>query len=128
MAVVYFFFQPQDTHPSSRLPFREKWRQLDLLGTAIVIVCIACLLLALQWGGSRYAWSSWKIILLLAMFAILAIAFVVVQVVRQELATVPPRIIKRRSVASSAWYVFTAGAAMNVMEYYVSSHIFPSRP
>lgn len=119
IAVVYFFFQSQDTHPSSRLLFKDKWRQLDILGTAVVIVGIACLLLALQWGGSRYAWSNWRLVLLLILFGGLTIAFVVIQIIRQERGTVPPRIIKKRSVASSAWFVFTAGAAMNVMEYYL---------
>lgn len=65
--------------------------------------------------------------MLIALFAVFALIFIVLQAEWKDNATVPPRIIGHRSVASSAWFVFAAGAGVNVMEYYVSpSHSFLS--
>jgi len=94
---------------------------MDLLGTAILIPGVVCLLLALQWAGSVYKWSSSLIIVLLVISAIAAVVFISIQIWKKDNATVPPRIIKQRSVACSACYVFHAGGALNVFQYYVST-------
>lgn len=39
------------------LPLSEKIKKLDLIGTAIFVPCVMCLLLALQMGGTTYAVS-----------------------------------------------------------------------
>lgn len=44
---------------------------LDYIGTGIMIGCIACLVLGLQWGGSKYAWSSGPVVATLVVFAAL---------------------------------------------------------
>lgn len=53
--------------------------QLDLLGAALVIPAIVCLLLALQWGGATYPWNSSRVIGLFVGAVILGILFVIVQ-------------------------------------------------
>ena len=78
-----------------------------------------CLLLALQWGGSTYAWSDGRIIALLVIFGVLAIVFVAIQSWKQETATVPPRIIKQRSIAAGFCFSLCLGASMIVMIYYL---------
>ncbi|KAF3492119.1 azole resistance protein 1 [Arthroderma uncinatum] len=99
--------------------WQQKLGQMDLLGTAILVPGIVCLLLALQWGGSLYKWNTAPPIALLAAAGAAGLAFVIVQVWKQESATVPPRIIKQRSVACSACYVFHAGGALNVTQYFI---------
>jgi hypothetical protein len=69
------------------VPFGAKIAQLDIPGNTLFIASIICLLLALQWGGVTYAWSSWRIILLFVLFGLLLAAFVVVQVFMGEMAT-----------------------------------------
>jgi MFS family permease len=59
---------------------REKIMQLDLLGTSALVPGTVCLLLALQWGGSTYAWGEWRIVLLLVLASVLLVAFVLVQI------------------------------------------------
>ena len=78
-----------------------------------------CLLLALQWGGSTYAWKDGRIIALLVLFGVLAIAFIAIQFWKQETATVPPRIFKQRSIASGFWFSLCLGAAMIALIYYL---------
>jgi hypothetical protein len=92
---------------------------MDLPGTAVFLPCVICLLLALQWGGSKYAWNSGRIIALLVITGVLAVAFIFIQYKQQENATVPPRIFKKRSILGSAWFGAMLGAAFFVMIYFI---------
>ena len=47
MAAVFFFFQNPE-RKESKLTFKEKIAQIDLLGAGFLIAAIICLLLALQ--------------------------------------------------------------------------------
>lgn len=96
-----------------------KLMQLDPIGNLAFFPGIICLILALQWGGTTYAWSSARIIVLLVLAALLIIAFAAIQVWKKDAGTVPPRIVKMRSIAASIWFAFFNGAAMMVMIYYL---------
>lgn len=98
----------------------QKINELDLLGTFFFLPSIVCLLIGLQWGGSRYEWGSARIVVLLVFAALLAAAFIAVQIWKQEKATVPPRIIKQRSIAFGTWFSFWLGAGYFLLIYYVS--------
>lgn len=99
--------------------WREQLSKLDLHGTALFLPAIICLLLALQWGGSKYAWGSGRIIALLVLFVVLICGFIGVQIWKQELATVPPRIFKNRNVWGSAWFGAMLGACFFVLVYFL---------
>ncbi|ETI26875.1 hypothetical protein G647_09974 [Cladophialophora carrionii CBS 160.54] len=119
MVVIVFFFQSPPRKAEAKVPLRERVHQLDLGGTALFIVDIIVCLLALQWGGSTYAWSSWRIILCLTLFGILTIAFVIWQYFMKEFGTIPFNIISQRSVAAASWFAFTLGGAFFVLIYWV---------
>ena len=118
VGIVLFFKSPERKNEES-IGFRERAKQFDPIGTLFFIPCIICLLLALQWGGSKYPWSDGKIIALFVVFGVLAIAFVGVQLWKQETATVPPRILKKRSIAFGSWFVFCLGASFFIFIYYI---------
>ncbi|KAF2474665.1 MFS general substrate transporter [Lindgomyces ingoldianus] len=118
-AFIIPFFNVPRRGKKSGATWKEQLEKFDLYGTAVFLPCIVCLLLALTWGGSRYDWNSGRIIALLVIFAVLAIAFVAIQVWRQENATVPPRIFKNRNVWGSAWFGAMVGAAFFVVVYYL---------
>lgn len=103
------------THKS----LREQISQLDPIGTAFFFPGIICLLLALQWGGSTYAWNNGRIIALLVIFGICICAFIAVQVWKGDLATVPPHIIKQRSIAAAFWYSICNGGTLMIVIYYL---------
>lgn len=94
-------------------------KQLDIIGTAIFIIDVVVILLALQWGGATYAWNSWRIILLFVIFGVLTIAFIGLQWYMKENATVPFNIISQRSVASACAWAFFLGAAFFILIYWV---------
>lgn len=60
-----------------RLPRHERRRRLDMAGAALMMAASTALLLAMTWGGTRYAWGSPPILCLLAFSAALWAAFVV---------------------------------------------------
>ena len=53
--------------------------QFDPIGTILFVPAIVCLLLALQWGGTTYDWSSGRIIALIVVFATCLVLFCMVQ-------------------------------------------------
>lgn len=57
MAVVTFLLKIPD-RPTTKVPVKEKIRQLNLLGFAALLPGVVCLCLALQWGGSKYQVSQ----------------------------------------------------------------------
>lgn len=116
---IAFFFQNPDRAAVADLGWAARVKEFDLEGTAAFIPAIICLLLALQWGGTQYAWGSWRIILLFVLFAVLIAAFIGIQVWKKDQATVPPRIIKKRSVWAAAWYAFGLGAAFMLLVFYL---------
>lgn len=100
--------------------FKKKIWQLDPLGTFCFLPGIICILLALQWGGVKYPWNSGRIIALFVIGGLLFIIFVGIQIWLQDGATVPPRIIKQRSIAAGFVFCICIGAALMVMVVYVS--------
>ncbi|KIW77427.1 hypothetical protein Z517_09873 [Fonsecaea pedrosoi CBS 271.37] len=96
-----------------------KVKQLDPLGNLVFFPGIICLILALQWGGTTYSWDNARVIVLLVLCAVLCLAFGGIQVWKQEDGTVPPRIIKQRSVAAALWFSFFNGAGVMVTVYYL---------
>ncbi|KAI1503056.1 major facilitator superfamily domain-containing protein [Biscogniauxia marginata] len=110
-----------------RTPRREKvsatvWQQiirLDPLGTFFFVPSIVCLLIALQWGGSTYAWNSWRILVLLVVFAVLFLAFAAVQIYMPTNATVPVRVISRRSILAAAIFMFALAGSFLMAIYFL---------
>ncbi|CAK1356086.1 unnamed protein product [Cercospora beticola] len=110
IAVVFFFFtDPPRDHAD--MTFKEKLKQIDLLGAFFLICAIVCLLLALQWGGTVYPWSDSRVYGCFIGFGLLLAIFIGWQFKLQDRATMPPRILgKQRTVAAVA--VFSAFLAM----------------
>ncbi|KAL9620789.1 MAG: hypothetical protein Q9160_004689 [Pyrenula sp. 1 TL-2023] len=103
---------------------RQKLGQIDMLGALFLICAIVCLLLALQWGGSVYPWSNSKVWGNLLGFGLIVVVFIIIQVKRGDLATIPPRILLRqRTILGSA--IFSVFIAMGIYSYVPST---PSHP
>lgn len=121
LGIALFFTSPvrQKQSAMESVGFKERAKQFDPIGTTLFMPCIICLLLALQWGGSKYAWGDSRIIGLFVVGGILAIAFGCVQVWQQENATVPPRILKQRSMLSATWFVICLGGSFFILIYYI---------
>ena len=118
-AFIIPFFNVPRRGAKATATWKEQASKFDLYGTSVFLPAIICLLLALQWGGSMYAWNSGRIIALLVLAGVLILIFIGIQVWRQENATVPPRVFANRNVWGSAWYVAMLGACFFVLVYYL---------
>lgn len=78
------------------------------------------LLLALQWGGSTYAWSSSCIIGLFCGFGVLAILFTYSQLRLGDNATLPPRLFKNRNVVLALAFAFFFGSGFFAIIFYLA--------
>lgn len=115
---ILFFFQTPRAIKSTK-GWKELIAEIDLLGSFFFLPAIISLLLALQWGGTKYDWSDGRIIALFVIFGVLILIFMYIQYWGQDRATVPPRLIKNRNVWGSAWYSMAIGASYFVLVYYV---------
>ncbi|CAK7234660.1 hypothetical protein SBRCBS47491_009023 [Sporothrix bragantina] len=118
MAVIFFCLEVPD-RDTTKLPLQAKLKQLDALGTTVLIPGVVSLLLALQWGGQTYSWNDRRIIALLVLAGVLLAAFVAVQVVRADTATIPPRIFKQRSVVAAVWSTVCVGCSQYIYVYFL---------
>ena len=81
------------------------------------IPAMACLLLALQWGGSKYAWGNGRIIVLFVVFGVLLIAYGAVQAWLPDTVTIPPKVVMQRSIFCAALYTFCVSEGMILLIY-----------
>nr|GAT56607.1 major facilitator superfamily transporter [Mycena chlorophos] len=110
---------PRNTNAaSSRMSFWPRIDSLDPLGTIAFIPAVVSLLLALQWGGTTYAWNEPRVVALLVVFGVLTVVFVLIQLWKQDNATLPPRILKQRSIWAGAYVEFTMGAAFFIVMFF----------
>lgn len=119
-ALTAYGFRDPAAAPYPDATFLEKLKKLDFLGTVFFIPGIVCLLLGLQWGGVKYGWSNPVIIVLFVLFAALVAAFGYIQYRKQEKATLPPRILKQRSILAGAWFSACCNGILAVTEYYLA--------
>ncbi|KXX81573.1 putative HC-toxin efflux carrier TOXA [Madurella mycetomatis] len=119
VAIWLFLHIERDSNPAA-----ESWLtrvlRLDLLGTAMLVPSIVCLLLALQWGGTEYAWNSSMVIGLFVGFAVMMAIFIGIQVWKGDTGTLPPRLFKNRNVVCAMLFAFFFGAGFFPMVYYLS--------
>ncbi|KAL4745411.1 hypothetical protein BDW72DRAFT_198662 [Aspergillus terricola var. indicus] len=116
---VFLVRTPTDPH-AQPLSWMEKLRQFDTVGTVMLIGSLVALLLALQWGGSTYAWDSARIIALFVVAAFLAFSFALAQTFKSPTSrTIPLSIAVNRSVWTAAGYAVCITGGVYVAILYV---------
>ncbi|KAJ6097002.1 MFS toxin efflux pump [Penicillium sp. IBT 16267x] len=131
MAVILLVLRLPTDKKVSGMPIMERIKELDLVGASLLIPAIICLILALQWGGDTYSWGSSQIIGLFVGFGLLAIIFAGFQihlgkqdkkngrVEKSGRATLPPSILKQRTIWSAALFAFFFSGGFFLLVYYV---------
>lgn len=98
----------------------DRIKKLDLLGTAVLIPAVICLILALQWGGTKYPWGNSCIIGLFVGSGILTALFVGIQFWKGDDGTLPPRLFRNRNVLCAMLFSGFFGSAFVPLIYYLS--------
>jgi MFS family permease len=119
MVVIAIFFKSPQRTDVANLGWKARVKAFDVYGTLLFVPAIVCLLLALQWGGTKYPFNSWRIILLFCFFGVLILGFIAVQFWEQDTATIPPGLIKRRSMWSASFFAFCMGSAFMLVIFYL---------
>lgn len=116
-AVAYCLRMPDREATNTHL--KEKLRQLDGIGTLVLVGAVVSLVLVLQWGGQKYSWNNSTIIALLTCTGVLAVAFILTQIFLPRTATLPPRVFKQRSIIAAGWATACVGASMYIFVYFL---------
>ena len=119
--IVLIFFKPPPQKAGSSLTLRQKFAEFDILGAVLLICAIVCLLLALQWGGTTYAWHDSKIYGLFIGFGLIVSLFAYVQLRRGDKATIPPKIF----LGQRTMFVSSVFAALFTMAIYTHLYYLP---
>ncbi|KAL3470057.1 major facilitator superfamily domain-containing protein [Aspergillus californicus] len=114
--LLLFQAQKPTKSPSSAV---KQLLELDIVGLVLFIPGLISLLLVLQWGGAEYPWTNWRIIVLLAVFGALMLAFAAVQYWQQDRATIPPGLIASRDVWGPIMFAFCLTGSVVVFSYYL---------
>lgn len=117
IGVAIFFHNPDRAENHGTI--RERLKQLDFLGASFLIPGVVCLLLALQWGGTSYAWNSATIIGLFCGFGAIITIFIIIQVRSGDRATIPVSVFFRRTVFFSAMFSFCVGSSFLIVVFYL---------
>ncbi len=113
---LVFNLPPQ---PRDKSALVDRLRQLDLVGAALFIPAVLMALLALQWGGSTYAWHSATIIGLFVGFGGLLAVFVGWEVYMKDDAMIPLSMVLSRTIAFSSLIGLFALGGVFVAVYYL---------
>ncbi|KAI5207263.1 MFS transporter [Aureobasidium subglaciale] len=118
-AGTVFFLKFDQKFENQDLSLRERISRINPLGNLLFVGTVVCLLIAVQWGGTTYPWSNGRIIALLIVFGILAIAFCINEWRSKERATIPPHIAKQRTLIFSCIYAFFISSTVFVTLYFL---------
>ena len=122
IAIILFSLKEARKVADASLGWMGKLKQLDLPGTLTLLPAIVCLLLALQSGGTRWAWSSSTVIALFILGFILFAIFIGLQVWKGDDATLPPCVLIQRSILSATIFSLCVSGSLQV-SFLSSLHI-----
>ncbi|RDI86257.1 hypothetical protein Vi05172_g3666 [Venturia inaequalis] len=109
----------RDDNPS-HLTLRQRVVKLDLIGGSLLIPAIVCLLLPLQWGGSKYPWKSSCIIGLFIGAGCLTILFIYSQMRLGSKGTLPPYLFRDRNTLCAFTFSAFFGAGFFSLVLYLA--------
>ncbi|KIK69223.1 hypothetical protein GYMLUDRAFT_237048 [Collybiopsis luxurians FD-317 M1] len=115
---AYFFRSPRRESSSVR-PLWRQLNEIDFLGAALFVSSSISLMLALQWGGTLYAWRNARIWGLFVVSVLLFIAFIIWQKLRKETALLPLNLLFQRSVLVSTAISFFYSMMLAVYVFYL---------
>ena len=86
--------------------WKEKFLQMDPLGTVTILAAVVCYILALQWGGTTKSWNSSPVIGTLVGFVLLLVVFGLVEWKMGDRAVLQGRFLKQRAILVNLIYIF----------------------
>ncbi|KAK3843550.1 MAG: major facilitator superfamily domain-containing protein [Linnemannia gamsii] len=105
--------------PHVKGSLRDKIKRIDFLGAASLVAGLVVILLALNWGGSKYAWSSGIIIGLFCAGAAIILIFCLIEWKQAAEPIIPFRLFKTRTNIAVFASSFFLGAGFFIVMFYM---------
>ena len=119
LALLVFFLPNAPPPDKVSATWLGKIKELDPIGLCLLVPCIICLLFPLIWGGVEYPWNDGRMIAMLVLCGLLAVAFVASQIWQKEKATVPGRIFLQRSIFFGSIATLGIGSGLVLYAFYL---------
>lgn len=116
---ILFFFHTPARASTAKATIREKFLQMDPVGTTLLVCAIISYILPLQFGGQTKAWNSSTVIGLLVGFPLMIIVFMVWEYFQGERAAFQPRLITDRLIFVNSLYAFLFAGSYFIVIYYL---------
>lgn len=120
MLFVTFFYRSNPSVTRASTGLYSQIARFDVGGTITLILATICLLLALSWGGTKYAWDDTYIIVLLTVSGILFCVFAGIERWMQDSAVIPLRLLHRRSMGAAILFSLCLGGVFFVGARYAT--------
>ncbi|KEZ41294.1 Uncharacterized protein SAPIO_CDS7389 [Scedosporium apiospermum] len=119
-SIILLSFKAPPAAKPAEATLREKFLQMDPLGTALIMGAVISFLVGLHYAGLGKPWNSSTVIGLLVGCGLMAIAFGFLESVQGERAMLTPRLMRMRNVWVNGIYgAFFAGS------YFVPLYYLP---
>ncbi|RBA21318.1 hypothetical protein FPRO05_07632 [Fusarium proliferatum] len=99
--------------------FREKVRKIDWMGVLASIAGIVLTVMAINSGGSMWAWENVKTISILTIGLLMLLAFIIIEAFFARIPIIPLRLFKQRSPAVLILTGFLHDFAWQSTQYFV---------
>ncbi|KAI0907758.1 MFS toxin efflux pump [Ustulina deusta] len=119
IAILIVLFKDSKNQKINESSVVSKLKQLNILALFIFTGSIVSLLLALEWGGTTYSWDSGRIIALLVVAVVTFGAFITLETLRKDCATIPSSVLLNRTAGLCLLYAFCSSADFNVIDYFL---------
>jgi hypothetical protein len=117
--VILFFLTPNRSPPAKVADtWSGKLKQLDPVGFFLIAPSIICLLFALEFGP-KYGWNDGRVIATFVIFGVFGLAFIAWQAYQGDDATIPPEVIKQRSILAGCIASVGIGTVLIVLNFYL---------
>ncbi|KAJ4516481.1 hypothetical protein HRR83_001815 [Exophiala dermatitidis] len=118
LVMLFIKFPPYKARKAS-WTIRDVIHDFDIIGFSIFAPACVMLLLALEWGGSTYSWSSAIILGLLCGCAGAFVAFSIWEYYHGDAAMIPASLVGNRVVYSSMITTFFQFGSLIIFSYYM---------
>ncbi|KAF3055559.1 putative HC-toxin efflux carrier TOXA [Daldinia childiae] len=122
LIIIFFFVNISGSslnQTTRNLSIYEKIRHMDFVGLILFLGSICCLLLVLTWGGQAYPWNNGRIIGLFVVFGVLTVGLIFWLVKRKDLALIPLRVLRNRTIYMGSITLVGYGIISVVYGYYL---------
>ena len=116
LILLYFFLHVN----YKQEPIKAKLKRVDYIGNAILSSSVIAILIALSYGGARYSWSNWRIVLCLVLGLVGLIVFQAYETTKWCVEpTMPLRLFQNRTSVAAFAVTFLHGMILVWQIYFM---------